>query len=52
VIPHWRSDHGESASADLAVEHLLTAELPFRTLQDGHAIAVNGEQVQVVGRRP
>ena len=50
VVPHWRSDHGESGAAELAVEYLLNAELPFRTLQDGHAIVVNGAQIDLVDR--
>jgi dipeptidase E len=50
VVPHWRSDHGESAAAELAVEYLLKAGLPFLTLQDGHAIVVNGDQTYLVDR--
>jgi dipeptidase E len=43
IVPHWRSDHPESPAASLAVEHLLDAGLPFRTLRDGHAIVVDGD---------
>jgi dipeptidase E len=42
VVPHWRSDHPESAAADRAVEHLLESGLPFRTLRDGQVIVVDG----------
>ncbi|MCU1504973.1 MAG: serine peptidase [Ilumatobacteraceae bacterium] len=49
IVPHWRSDHPESALADQAVEALLTAELPFRTLRDGHAIVVDGGDEHIVG---
>lgn len=47
IVPHWDSDHPESAAANDAVQHLLTAGLPFRTLRDGQAIVVNGETTTV-----
>ena len=44
IVPHWRSDHYESADANKAVEHLRRAGLEYRTLQDGEALIVaNGE---------
>jgi dipeptidase E len=50
VVPHWDSDHPEADSAKLAVDHLLKAELPFRTLRDGHAIVIDGTQTKLIGR--
>jgi dipeptidase E len=49
VVPHWDSDHEETQAADLAVNYLLKAELPFRTLRDGHAIVVDNTETRVVG---
>jgi dipeptidase E len=43
IVPHWRSRHPEAPLAELAVEHLLHNGLPFRTLQDGQAIVVEGD---------
>lgn len=50
IVPHWNSDHPESPDADRAVAFLLQAELPFRTLRDGHAIVIDGSGDRVVGR--
>ena len=44
LVPHFASDHGESAAADLAVAHLRAERIPFRTLRDGQTIIVNGER--------
>lgn len=41
VVPHWRSDHPEAPVADVAVEHLLGAGLPFRALKDGRVIVID-----------
>ena len=35
IVPHWRSDHPESADAERAVEYLRQSGLDFRTLRDG-----------------
>jgi dipeptidase E len=44
ILPHWRSDHPESADAEKAVEYLRQSGLEFRTLRDGEAfIVANGE---------
>lgn len=40
VVPHWRSDHPESAGADAAVRHLEAAGLEFRAVSDGDVIVV------------
>lgn len=48
VVPHWRSDHPESATADLAVDYLLHAGLPFRTLRDGSAIVIDGDSEVII----
>jgi dipeptidase E len=48
IVPHWRSEHPEAPLAELAVEHLLDNGLPFRTLQDGRAIVVEGSHSRFV----
>jgi dipeptidase E len=44
IVPHWRSDHDEAPLAELAVEHLLVAGLPFQTLRDGQAFVIDGDR--------
>lgn len=48
IVPHWRSQHPEAPLAELAVEHLLDHGLPFRTLRDGQAIVVEGDESRLV----
>ncbi len=48
IVPHWRSQHPEAPLAELAVEHLLHNGLPFRTLRDGQAIVVEGDDSRLV----
>jgi dipeptidase E len=44
IVPHWRSDHPESADAEKAADYLRQSGLDFRTLRDGEALTVaNGE---------
>jgi dipeptidase E len=42
IVPHWRSDHEESARAERAAAYLLDAGLPFQVLRDGRVFIVNG----------
>jgi dipeptidase E len=42
IVPHWRSDHPESAEAERVVAHLSSAGLQYRALTDGDAIIVDG----------
>ena len=48
IVPHYRSDHPESPLADLAVNHLLEAGLPFQALRDGQAFVLDGEHDYLV----
>jgi dipeptidase E len=44
IVPHWRSDHPESADAEKAATYLRQSGLDFQTLRDGEALIVeNGE---------
>jgi len=38
VVPHYRSDHPESAAVELLVARYRTEDRPHRTLRDGEAI--------------
>jgi dipeptidase E len=48
IVPHWRSQHPGAPLAELAVEHLLHNGLAFRTLRDGQAIVVEGDESRLV----
>jgi dipeptidase E len=39
-VPHYRSDHPESADVEKVAEHYLAAGVPHRLLRDGEAIVV------------
>jgi dipeptidase E len=43
VVPHWQSDHPETALADAAVAYLERHGLAYRTLRDGEAIVVRDD---------
>jgi dipeptidase E len=44
IVPHWRSDHPESADAEKAADYLRRSGMDFQTLRDGEAlIVVDGE---------
>jgi len=38
VLPHYKSDHPESANIDRDVEYCTKNGIPFRTLRDGEVI--------------
>ncbi len=38
IVPHYKSDHPESAAANKAVDYLAANKMPFRTLRDGEVI--------------
>jgi dipeptidase E len=40
VVPHWRSGHALSPSAELLADHLAAAALPHRCLSDGQVVVV------------
>jgi dipeptidase E len=48
IVPHWRSDHPESESAERAVAFLDAHDLPYKTLQDGQALICDGSGFRVV----
>lgn len=38
IVPHYKSDHPESAMVDKTVEYLIANNLPYKTLRDGEVI--------------
>lgn len=48
IVPHWRSDHPESASAERAVAFLDARDLPYKALQDGQALTSDGSGFRLV----
>lgn len=40
IIPHYKSNHPESESAERAVEYMRKNNIPFKTLQDGEVIII------------
>jgi dipeptidase E len=42
IVPHFRSNHSESAAAEKLVNYLRARRLPYRALSDGEVIVVAG----------
>jgi dipeptidase E len=40
ILPHYRSDHPESAAIDREVDYCREIGIPFRTLRDGEVIVI------------
>jgi dipeptidase E len=40
IVPHYRSNHPESAAIDALVEHCQRNGIPFRTLRDGEVMII------------
>ena len=51
IVPHWRSDHPESAMMEDVVRYLDANGLPYRTLHDGEAIVIDAHGERLVGAR-
>jgi dipeptidase E len=41
ILPHYKSDHHESAAIDKEVEYCARHGIPFRTLRDGEVIIID-----------
>jgi dipeptidase E len=48
IVPHWRSQHPESPAAELAAAYLSDAKLDFKTVSDGSALVVEGQDSRLV----
>jgi dipeptidase E len=44
IAPHYKSDHPESAGIDKVVAYYEDNKIPYKALQDGEAIAINGDK--------
>lgn len=44
VAPHYRSNHPESEDIEKCVEYFKANNIPYKTLHDGEAIVINGDQ--------
>jgi dipeptidase E len=47
IVPHYKSDHPESAANDLLVQYYIDNHMPFKTLHDGEVIVVNGKREKI-----
>lgn len=47
-VPHYKSDHPESADIDNVVDYMVEHALPYRTLHDGEVIVVNGNSTELL----
>lgn len=48
IVPHYRSDHPESAMMENVVSYYEEKKLPFYALKDGEALVVNGTKIEKV----
>jgi dipeptidase E len=51
IVPHYRSDHPESAMMEDAARYMTEHRMPFRRLHDGEAIVIAGQTERLVGER-
>ena len=51
IVPHYRSGHVESASAEQAVKFLEMHGLPFKAISDGDVIVKDNVDISVLQRR-
>lgn len=49
ILPHYRSQHPESAAIDDSMAYLIAHHVPFIALCDGEAIVREGAEERVVG---
>lgn len=48
-VPHYNSDHPETAGADAAIHYYIHQHIPFVALHDGEALVINDTSRTVVG---
>lgn len=48
IVPHWKSEHPESAVAEVAVKYLLENGLLHKTLSDGQAFLKVGSELTLL----
>jgi len=50
ILPHYKSDHLETAFIDKIEEYMKNNNVLYKVLRDGEAIVINGAQERMVGR--
>lgn len=48
IIPHYKSQHGKSESMDRVVEYFKTENIHYKTLMDGQALVINGDNEEMI----
>jgi len=48
IAPHYKSDHPESADIDKCVDYFKKNGISHKTLRDGEAIVINGDEEKIV----
>jgi dipeptidase E len=48
IVPHYRSDHPESAAIEKVVDYFKKHNIPYKALHDGQVILANNYEVKVV----
>ncbi|HEY9584288.1 MAG TPA: Type 1 glutamine amidotransferase-like domain-containing protein [Candidatus Paceibacterota bacterium] len=49
IVPHYKSNHPESADVEKEVAFYDKEKMPYKTLRDGEAVVINGESEEIVG---
>jgi dipeptidase E len=47
-VPHYRSDHPESAAVEGLIQYLIDRHRPFVALRDGEALVHEGDRTEIV----
>ncbi|MBP9095852.1 MAG: Type 1 glutamine amidotransferase-like domain-containing protein [Ignavibacteria bacterium] len=48
IVPHFKSQHGKSESMDKVVEYFKSENMNYKTLMDGQALIINGDNEQMI----
>ncbi|HYH75248.1 MAG TPA: Type 1 glutamine amidotransferase-like domain-containing protein [Candidatus Saccharimonadales bacterium] len=49
IAPHYRSPHPESEAIETVVAYFEANAIPYKTLHDGQAIVIDGDDERIVG---
>lgn len=49
VAPHYKSNHPESSDIDKVVDYFRQHDIPYKTLRDGEALVINGNEEFITG---
>lgn len=48
IAPHYKSNHPESADIDKCVAYFQENNIAYKTLRDGEAIVINGDEEKII----